>query len=558
MILYKILSNLITFKILCLQINIADKTFPKGHLKPLGSHRSPESIDERFDVPSPLEFWTDYVKISKPVVFRGAAKHSKAFTSWTDKYLKQNYGDLEVRLENKGEKSGGVPIGAKGLGRDTIAHFVDTYHDVNSYIVSELPTPMWSDILVQPCLTCGTFSDHIVEIDLWMSGGGSKSLLHKDAFNAINCLYNGTKEWKMIEYKYEKMIYKAWEPEYEVGGYSLLQVDSVDLIKYPKVKDVPWSFVTVNAGDCLFLPKSYYHQVNSYGSNNVAVAILFSRLDNLEKYNNTGCDSQNLSYLPLSQLDVDWKYPGHGKMTMGNSHLETARELLKEASQGGPLTLESIPVILEEHLHWRVDSESLPEEIFHILSKDNQAVISQEDIDSLGKDDLRKLLLLLERYEPSNMYTYEYSFVREEDIRLLIDTLMKQDGVLILDKFIKEYQQHLGGTEAFASQIFQGLKSAHGNMATPEEVEKNLDTVLHPYIQYRKKAGIKNDYHSNDDDDDNNDDDPDDDDNDDSNYPDDNHDRDDSNDPDDRRDRDDNKDRNEDDDDINEGLRDEL
>lgn len=60
----------------------------------------------------------------------------------------------------------------------------------------------------------------------------------------------------MIEYKYESMIYKAWEPGYEVGGYSVLDVDSIDLFKYPKVKDVPWSFVTINAGDCLFLPKS--------------------------------------------------------------------------------------------------------------------------------------------------------------------------------------------------------------------------------------------------------------------------------------------------------------
>lgn len=60
-----------------------------------------------------------------------------------------------------------------------LGNFVDTYHDKNSYIVSELPTPMWRDINVQPCLTCGTFVDNIIEIDLWMSGGGSNSLLHK-------------------------------------------------------------------------------------------------------------------------------------------------------------------------------------------------------------------------------------------------------------------------------------------------------------------------------------------------------------------------------------------
>lgn len=73
----------------------------------------------------------------------------------------------------------------------------------------------------------------------------------------------------------------------------------------------------------VFIILGYYHQVNSYGTNNIAVAILFSRLDKLEAFNNTGCGK--MSYVPLSQLDVDWKYPGHGKMTMGNTHLETAR-----------------------------------------------------------------------------------------------------------------------------------------------------------------------------------------------------------------------------------------
>ena len=115
---------------------------------------------------------------------------------------------------------------------------------------------MWPDVTVIPPLTCGLLKDRLVEVDLWMSGGGTKSILHKDAYNAINCLYNGTKEWKMIEYKYEDKIYKAWEPPQMVGGFSRLNVRAVDLLKYRKVAEVPWSFVTVNAGDCLFLPKS--------------------------------------------------------------------------------------------------------------------------------------------------------------------------------------------------------------------------------------------------------------------------------------------------------------
>ena len=66
--------------------------------------------------------------------------------------------------------------------------------------------------------------------------------------------------------------------------------------------------------------------MNSFGSQNVAVAILFSRFDNVVDYDNSGCDSSLLQYyVPLSQIDVDWKYPGYGDMTMGNSALESVR-----------------------------------------------------------------------------------------------------------------------------------------------------------------------------------------------------------------------------------------
>lgn len=99
-----------------------ESVFPRGHLQPLGSHRDPDNslIDELHDIPSPKVFWEKYVKPSRAVVLRGAAKNSPAFTKWTDEYLTKHYGDLEVRLEKKKEKSGGIPIGIKGIGRDTI------------------------------------------------------------------------------------------------------------------------------------------------------------------------------------------------------------------------------------------------------------------------------------------------------------------------------------------------------------------------------------------------------------------------------------------------------
>ena len=76
----------------------------------------------------------------------------------------------------------------------------------------------------------------------------------------------------------------------------------------------------------LFHPTGYYHQVTSYGTQNVAVALLFARLDGVSDIDFTGCE-QPLSYTPLSEMDVDWKYSGHGNLSMGNTDIESVRYL---------------------------------------------------------------------------------------------------------------------------------------------------------------------------------------------------------------------------------------
>ncbi len=60
-----------------------------GHLQPLGSHRPPEGhIDIVEGFLEPETFYTEYVHINKPVLFRGAAEEMVAFQLWDDKYLK--------------------------------------------------------------------------------------------------------------------------------------------------------------------------------------------------------------------------------------------------------------------------------------------------------------------------------------------------------------------------------------------------------------------------------------------------------------------------------------
>lgn len=56
--------------------------------------------------------------------------------------------------------------------------------------------------------------------------------------------------------------------------------------------------------------------MNSFGIQNLAVSVLFSRL---EEFSNKGCEkAENLKYVPLVESGMVWTYPGHGPQTLGN------------------------------------------------------------------------------------------------------------------------------------------------------------------------------------------------------------------------------------------------
>lgn len=211
---------------------------PLWHMKPLGSHIEPNKVDETFadKIISPEDFAKKYVIPRKPLVFRNVVKSWPAYKLWTDEYLTERYGDMEMRLEGKKEKGGRIPAGDVCLGRDHLKTFLNEYRQgADKYVVSDLPTSMWNDVHVLPSMSCGEFVTNYVEIDIWINsdlgkkGKGGNSILHKDAFNTVNCVVNGTKEWKLIELKYNDYVYQSWEGAMDAGygGFSLINPERV-------------------------------------------------------------------------------------------------------------------------------------------------------------------------------------------------------------------------------------------------------------------------------------------------------------------------------------------
>lgn len=461
-------------------VTLGGEDIPEGHLKPFGHHRPPDVIiDELYDLPDPQTFWDEYVSLEKAAIFRGAAAHSPGFTLWTEEYLSEAYGDLEVRLEGKHERNSGIPVGEKGLGRDTLRSFLQTFRDQDTYIVSELPQPMYKDFYIPPSISCGNMRNRLVEIDLWMSSGNTHSIIHKDAFNAVNCLMKGTKYWKLIEYKYEKWLYKTWEPKREIGGNSQVDPHSIDLLKYPDVAKVRWSNITINAGDCLFLPKSYYHQVSSAGDPNMAVSVLFSRIAH---FDDTGCDETDIDFTPLSEVDVLWSWPGHGIMSMGNLDVWFLKaNYIDFAHEHGKMTEEDIrkDVVTAFPEMEKEELSQLVSKAWRVLDKSGKGFLTTDDINDLDINSWREHVISMFENEPSNTEEFEYFMIEAGSIENILERLMDAYPEQITrGVFVEHYTTHLGGTKEYANEIFDGLAGESRDTATPQQIKANMDSAL--------------------------------------------------------------------------------
>jgi lysine-specific demethylase 8 len=242
---------------------------PAGHLKPLGGHRPPEGeVDVIDGFPSPLEFYDKYIVGSKPVLMRGAAKGMKAFSLWTDEYLSSNFGKEWVEVEEGKKENRDL-----SMWTDSFGGFLRKYqgkdstdkHRGNFYSVSAMPIPQRKDYELPRMVNCPAYYSNRMggmrQINHWFSSGGTSSVLHKDQFENLNCLFDGSKDMVFFHRNYsEEDLHWDYTDNHH---HSKADCSSVDLIKYPNIKNLKWWKAHMDRGDCLFIPRGWYHHVKS-------------------------------------------------------------------------------------------------------------------------------------------------------------------------------------------------------------------------------------------------------------------------------------------------------
>lgn len=212
---------------------------PPGHLQPLGQHGTPAPMGDLVDVleykegtppPHPRKFWTNQVEAHRPALLRGAARFSPAASRWTEKYLHERYGDVAVKVE-PAEEDRGSSLAYDRLrehvpqnGRLSLRELLELPTEASAYAVSILPQIMAWDVSVPPTVLCGgrhrrlpkhasqmyrvphpypqaetPWMTHLLENNLWVGRGRTRSQLHFDKENIVNCLFQGEKRWTLID-----------------------------------------------------------------------------------------------------------------------------------------------------------------------------------------------------------------------------------------------------------------------------------------------------------------------------------------------------------------------
>lgn len=334
--------------------------------------------------------------------------------------------------------------------------------------------------------------------DLGKKGNGGNSILHKDAFNTINCVVSGKKDWKLIELKYNDNVYQSWEGPMDrgYGGFSLINPNKVDAKRFPKIGQIPWQLTTIHEGDCLYLPSQMWHQVRSYGESNQAVAFLFSQFKGRKELNLTNCSEDHQKPIPLSEVDVDLQYPGTGVFFMGHNELESVMEDLNHEivdKKKGYITKHSVyRFVYAQHREGYINKEivkdktmKIYEYLLSIAGEDKQAM-NKSFVASLKRAQVRPMYPWFFPTEPASAYTHEYSYFTPEEVRenvlLAIDAY---EGKMTKEQFLQFYKE-MGGSEKLG-QEFWGNLAGDAEEVSGDDITKNLDKALVKYEYYRRE-----------------------------------------------------------------------
>lgn len=275
---------------------------------------------ERVTIKSWNQFFVDYLQISKPVIITGAIDSWKAKSKWTNRFLRQKYGNqkVHIKMSPTSDYEGIEPaqwwenyerfyipptVKFKLQFPDLVvprpaplnmnfSEFVDLMELIGNGSISNASAYLeYSSIrnyfpeLEGDISEVGFLDDKMMlrHLNIWLSDGNTLGKLHFDPFDNFLCMIDGTKELLLFEPHDNHQLYESHIPEaeYSVNKTTLkfqrrrlmestsmvmspVDIRQPDFERFPLFKDARPLNCTIHEGDVLFMPSFWWHEVQSY------------------------------------------------------------------------------------------------------------------------------------------------------------------------------------------------------------------------------------------------------------------------------------------------------
>ena len=264
---------------------------PRGHLRPIGEQWGELDEPREHDVrETPLDakgFWLGAMAASRPLVLRGGASAITNSSEWSDEALLEDctLGDKNdswhvlVEKQNRITQNDRHPL-MEGW---TFCQFLESFDKPEYknmlYLVNSIAVPggkLRKRLQLPGSLACPELYESMHDARLWMSRGNTTSSLHFDTHENMLMQIDGTKEVLLWHPNATQHFYMDHHTKY---GLSPINVDRVDMERFPSIVNAPPLVARLNAGDAVYIPDSWWHVIRSHGSTigengrNIAVAL---------------------------------------------------------------------------------------------------------------------------------------------------------------------------------------------------------------------------------------------------------------------------------------------
>ncbi|ESO02069.1 hypothetical protein HELRODRAFT_161296 [Helobdella robusta] len=226
-----------------------------------------ESIETVY-CPSLEYFQTVIMKNGQPVLMKNCIDKWPALCErrWTVDYIRRKAGCRLVPIE----------IGSKYTDDSWSQKLMRIDEFIQQYILKDTEEKGYlaqyqlfdqiedlrKDIIVPDyCSISSEDCDVNIDINAWFGPANTVSPLHRDEKENLFCQVFGQKYFKLIDPTYSDKLHI--HSDHLLQTTSQIDVENVDLGRFPDFHRIPYKEVVVEAGDVLYIPPMYWHFVKS-------------------------------------------------------------------------------------------------------------------------------------------------------------------------------------------------------------------------------------------------------------------------------------------------------